>query len=231
MALTLYYHPLSSFCHKVLIALYENDTPFGGEIVDLGNRDAHPRFFGLWPLGKMPLLHDAGLDRAMPGSTIIIEYLDLHYPGPCVLLPEDEASCLDARLWDRFFDHYVQFPMQKIVTDRLRAESEHDPRGVVEARATLKTAYGMLEQELAGKPWVIGEDFSLADCAAAPALFFADIVEPFAVSHPNVAAYFERLLARASFARVLAEARPYFGLFPYEEAIPARFLDAATSAT
>jgi glutathione S-transferase len=229
MALTLYYHPLSSFCHKVLIALYENATPFGGEIVDLGNRDAHPRFFGLWPIGQMPLLYDQRLDRAVPGSTIIIEYLDRHYSGPCALLPADEAACLDARLWDRFFDHYVQFPMQKIVTDRLRAEGEHDPRGVVDARATLKTAYGMLEKQVADKTWAIGEDFGLADCAAAPALFFADIVEPFAAAHPNVAAYFERLLARPSFARVLAEARPYFGLFPYKECIPARFLDAATT--
>ena len=122
MALKLYYHPLSSFCHKVLIALYENDTPFSGEIVDLGNKGAHERFFGLWPIGKMPLLHDESLERTVPGSSIIIEYLDRHYPGPRKLLPEDEATCLDARLWDRFFDHYVQFPMQKIVTDRLRAD-------------------------------------------------------------------------------------------------------------
>jgi glutathione S-transferase len=147
------------------------------------------------------------------------------------LLPAEVAACLEARLWDRFFDHYVQFPMQKIVTDRLRAEGEHDPRGVADARATLETAYGMLEKQLAGKTWAIGEDFCLADCAAAPALFFADIVQPFTGTHPNVAAYFERLLARPSFSRVLAEARPYFGLFPYKEAIPARFLGAQTSAT
>jgi len=231
MALRLYYHPLSSFCHKVLIAFYENDTPFTGETVDLGNKDAHPRFFGLWPIGQMPLLYDESVDRAVPGSTIIIEYLGLHYPGPCVLLPVEEIACLDARLWDRFFDHYVQFPMQKIVTDRIRAEGEHDPRGVVDARATLKTAYGMLEKQLAGKTWAIGETFSMADCAAAPALFYAGIVEPFAADHPNIAAYFERLLARPSFARVFAEARPYLGMFPYKEAIPAHFLGAEPSET
>jgi glutathione S-transferase len=226
MVLKLYYHPLSSFCHKVLIALYENDAPFAGEIVDLGNKGAHERFFGLWPIGKMPLLHDESLERTVPGSSIIIEYLDRHYPGPCTFLPKEDAPCLEARLWDRFFDHYVQFPMQKIVTDRLRAEGEHDPRGVAEARATLETAYGMLEKHVADKTWAIGETFGLADCAAAPALFFADIVEPFASAHPMVAAYFERLLARASFKRVIAEARPYFKLFPYKDAIPARFLGA-----
>jgi glutathione S-transferase len=228
MALTLYYHPLASFCHKVLMALYENDTPFSGEIVDLGNSAASAHFFDLWPVGKIPLLRDERLGRTIPETTIIIEHLDRNYPGPCALLPQESAQNLDARLWDRFFDHYVQVPMQKIVTDRLRAESEHDPRGVVDARATLKTAYGMLDEQIAGKTWAIGETFSMADCAAAPALFYADIVEPFSVTHPNVAAYFERLLARPSFQRVLAEARPYFGLFPYKESIPARFLEATT---
>ncbi len=159
MTLKLYYHPLSSFCHKVLIALYENDTPFEGEIVDLGNRDAHQRFFGLWPIGKMPLLHDESL---RPDRSRILDHHRVPRSAlsrPMRLLPEEEAPCLDARLWDRFFDHYVQFPMQKIVTDRLRAAGEHDPRGVAEARATLKTAYGMLEKHVADKTWAIGEAF------------------------------------------------------------------------
>lgn len=224
MPLTLYFHPLASFCHKVLIALYENGTPFRAEIVDLGDRDASAKFLGLWPVGKIPVLRDESRDRTVPETTIIIEYLDRHYPGARALLPRDDAQCLEARLWDRFFDLYVQAPMQKIVTDRLRADGERDPRGVADARATLSTAYGMVERQVANRTWAVGEAFSIADCAAAPALFYAGIVAPFADAHPGVAAYFDRLANRPSFARVIAEARPYFRFFPFNESIPARFL-------
>jgi glutathione S-transferase len=224
MSLTLYYHPLASFCWKVQIALYENDTPFKGEIVNLGDKAASADFFALWPVGKMPVLRDSGGDRTIPETSIIIEYLDTHYPGAHRMFPADEDRRLDARLWDRFFDFYVQTPMQKIVADHLRPDTEKDPRGVADARATLSTAYDMLDRLLATRTWVIGTDFSVADCAAAPALFYAGCVYPFAESHATTAAYFNRLSLRPSFARVIAEARPYFELFPFKEAIPRQFL-------
>ena len=223
MALTLYFHPLASFCHKVLIALYENETPFERHIVDLGNDTSRSQYYALWPVGKMPLLHDASRNRFVPETTIIIEYLERHYPGPRTLLPTDAAAQLDVRLWDRFYDHYVHASMQKIVLDRLRANDEKDPRGVAEARAMLQTAYGMIERQMADKTWATGASFGLADCAAFPALFFAGIIEPFAPAHPHASAYFERLLARASVQRVLAEARPCFPMFPFYEAMPPRF--------
>lgn len=224
MTLVLYFHPLASFCHKVLMALYENETAFTGEVVDLMDEGSSATYLDMWPIGKIPLLHDTERNRTVPETTIIIEYLERHYPGPRVLLPKDEAACLDARLWDRFFDLYVQVPMQKVVTDRLRPDGEHDPRGVADACSTLTTAYGMIDRQLADKTWAIGETFSIADCAAAPALFYAMTVAPAAATHRNVAAYFERLLGRSSFKRVIDQARPYFHMFPFEEAIPARFL-------
>lgn len=224
MTLTLYFHPLASFCHKPLIALYENGTPFRGVVVDLGDPAASAALLDLWPVGKIPVLRDERLDRTLPESTIIVEHLERHYPGPRPLLPADPERRLEARLWDRFFDNYVQVPMQKIVTDRLRPEHERDPRGVADARASLLLAYDMLERRMADRSWAVGGAFTLADCAAAPALFYASVVAPFGDGHAHLAAYFERLVARPSFARVLAEARPCFRFFPYREAMPARFL-------
>jgi glutathione S-transferase len=224
MALTLYFHPLASFCHKVLIALYENDTPFTGHVLDLGDRNARAAFLDLWPMGKMPLLRDAARDATVPETTIIIEYLEQHYPGARPLLPKNTALRLDARLWDRFFDLYVQVPMQKIVTDKRRAEGERDPLGLAEARSALRTAYDTIERHMIGRTWAIGAEFSIADCSAAPALFYAAIVLPLPVTHPSLADYFERLMGRASVQRVIAEARTWLHLFPFREAIPARFL-------
>src|SRR3984893_6763790 len=169
MNLVLYYHPLASFCHKVLMALYENETPFTGRIVDLSDADSRASFIDVWPLGKFPVLRDestSGTIRTIPETTIIIEYLDEHYPGAHPLLPADETERLDARLWDRFFDLYVQVPMQKIVADRLRPDGEHDPRGVADARATLAMAYDMIDHQMANRTWAIGEKLSIADCAA-----------------------------------------------------------------
>ena len=225
MTLALYFHPLASFCHKVLMALYENGTPFEPRIVDFGDQDASARFLDLWPVGKIPVLRDDGRDRIIPETSIIIEYLDQHYPGPQPLLPADETARLDVRLWDRFYDLYVSVPMQKIVTDRLRPDGQHDPHGVADAQALLDTAYVMIDRQMAGKTWAAGEAFSLADCAAAPALFFAGIVRPFPPDHRNLAGYFERLSQRPCFVRTLAEARPYFHLFPMRDLIPARFTD------
>src|SRR6185295_8338460 len=185
MALTLYYHPLASFCHKVLIALYESGTPFTARIVNLMDGTERAGYLELWPVGKIPVLRDDRRDRTIPETSIMIEYLDQLYPGAQPLFPRGEAERLDARLWDRFYDCYVQVPMSKIVTDRLRAEGERDTRGVADARAALATAYGMIERQMASRTWAIGDTFSIADCAAAPALFYAGIVVPLAEDHPR----------------------------------------------
>ena len=214
MTLTLHYHPLASFCWKVLIALYENATPFEPRIVDFGDPQSASEFRSLWPMAKMPVLVDSGRGETVPETTIIIEYLELHHPGPVELLPSDPDRALKVRLQDRFYDHYVQHPMQKIVADRIRPVGRKDPEGVEQARAMLRTAFGVAEAEMAGRQWAAGDAFTMADCAAAPGLFYAEKVEPFEASNPNLAAYLGRLRARPSFARVLAEAEPYFAMFP-----------------
>ena len=211
MPMKLYAHPFSSYCQKALIALYENRLAF--EYCMLGADESiateHAR---LWPLRKMPVLVDG--ERTVVEASIIIEYLGLHYPGGSRLIPEDREAALDVRMLDRFFDNYVMTPMQRIVGDHLRPEDDRDPYGVAEAHKLLDVAYGWLEDALRGRTWAAGGDFSLADCAAAPALFYADWVHPLGAAHENVRAYRRRLLARASFARAVDEARPYRGLFP-----------------
>jgi len=224
MPLTLYYHPLASFCHKVLVALYESAIPFQGRIIDLGNASERAEMTALWPVGKFPVLRDDERRRTVPESSIIIEYLSQHFAGAADLLPHDADGRVDVRLWDRVFDMYVQTPMQKIVGDRLRAEGERDPRGVAEARAMLQVAYETLERQLAPGAWAVGDRFTLADCAAVPALFYATIVEPLPAGHTRLADYFDRLMNRPSVRRTLDEARPYFPMFPFKDAIPARFL-------
>jgi glutathione S-transferase len=214
MSLRLYFHPLSSFCHKALIALYENETPFERHIVDLGDETSRAAFLAVWPIGKFPVLRDERRDRTIPESSIIIEYLHQHYPGRTRLLPDDAEGALQVRLWDRFYDLDVNVPMQAIVADRLRPDDRKDAFGVEQARARLQTAYAVLEREMATKPWAAGDAFSMADCAAAPALFYADKVMPFGEAHANVARYFARLKQRPSYARALQEAEPYFHLFP-----------------
>jgi glutathione S-transferase len=220
MALIFHYHPLSSFCQKVLIALYENGAPFEARIVNLGDPDARAEYLKISPLGKIPALQDDG--RAIIETSIQLEYLEDRYPGANPLLPKDPAKALDARLWDRVFDLYVELNMQKIVGDLLRPEAERDPRGVADAREGLKAAYAMIDRQVAGKIWAVGEDFTIADCAAAPGLFFASMLEPFD-AFPNVSAYFERLLARPSYDRALREAQPFFQYFPYYASMPERF--------
>lgn len=217
MSLTLHMHPLASYCWKVLIALYENDTPFEAHLVDLGDPKVVAAFKALWPTAKMPLLVDKARDRTVPETSIIIEYLQAAYPGPVRFVPDDPEAALRVRLLDRLFDNYVQEPMQKIVGDRIRPAGARDPHGVAHARAQLAMAYDLLEGQLAGRAWAAGEAFSLADCAAAPALFYADKVAPLGAAHPVVSAYLDRLLARPSFARVLQEAEPYFAMFPTED--------------
>ncbi|MEO8318901.1 MAG: glutathione S-transferase family protein [Bradyrhizobium sp.] len=216
MSLTLHYHPLSSFCWKALIALYENDIPFTPNLVNLGDPAERDALLKLWGIGKFPVLSDDARGENIPESSIIIEYLDRHYRGPTRFIPDDAERALQTRLRDRFYDLYVHLPMQKIVGNRLRPAASKDPHGVEEARARLRTAYAMVEQQMASGGWAMGGDFSLADCAAAPALFYGNRVEPFGAVHKNVAAYLGRLEARPAFARVLKEAEPYFQMFPKE---------------
>ncbi|MGZ8346875.1 MAG: glutathione S-transferase family protein, partial [Allosphingosinicella sp.] len=191
---------------------YENGTPFTFHQIEFGDPDSAAAFAALWPIGKMPVLEDAG--EPIVESSIIIEHLMLHHPGPVRLLPEDPAAALEARRLDRIFDRYVMTPMQKVVFDRLRAADGKDPQGVADARALLEKSYGWLERTLARRTWAAGDAFSLADCAAAPSLYYADKVQPMSGRFTGLAAYMERLAARPSFARVLKEAEPYRHLFP-----------------
>ncbi len=214
MSLKLYYHPLASFCWKTLIAFYENDTPFEPVIVDLMNEASRGEFIKIWPIGKFPVLRDEAKDRTIPESSIIIEYLAQYYPGRSELVPSDPDLARRTRFSDRFYDLYVHEQMQKIVTDRIRPQGKQDPYGVEQASGLLQTAYGMIDQEMKTRTWAAGDAFSMADCAAAPALFYANKVAPFTGTYKNVASYFERLMQRPSFARVIEEAQPYFKLFP-----------------
>lgn len=214
MSLRLYFHPLSSFCQKVLVALYENGTPFEPEIIDLGNEASRAAFLKIWPIGRFPVLRDTAADRTIPESSIIIEYLAQHHPGRTPLVPADPDLARQTRLQDRFYDLYVNVPMQKVVTDRLRPPGKSDPHGVEQARTLLQTALGMVEQDMAAKTWAMGEIFTMADCAAAPALFYANLVMPFGDTHRKAAAYLARLMERPSFARAVEEAKPYLALMP-----------------
>jgi len=216
MSLTLYFHPLSSFCQKVVMALYENGTPFAPKLIDLGDQASRAELLAVWPIGKFPVLHDDAGNRIVPESTVIIEYLARHYPGHVPLVPADPDLALATRLRDRFYDLHVNQVMQAIVGDRLRPAGSKDPFGVAQAKTRLQTAYAVIEREMASRTWATGDAFTMADCAAAPALFYADKVVPFCDAHPVAAAYFARLMRRPSFERVLAEAKPYLDLFPRE---------------
>lgn len=214
MALTLYYHPLASYCWKVLIALYENETPFEPRLVDLSDPAQRQALTQLWPLMKFPLLVDEQSGRVVPESTIIIEYLSQRHPGRSQLIPQDPDAALEARLQDRFFDLQIHEPMQKHVGDKLRPAEERDPFGVQQAHAQIERAYDMLEQTLNGRGWAAGDTFTLADCAAAPALYYADRIHPITSARPRLSGYLQQLHARPSFARAFAEAQPYLHLFP-----------------
>jgi glutathione S-transferase len=207
----LYAHPFSSYCQKALIALYENATPFEFVLLRGGDDRADAELATLWPLKRFPVLVDQG--RAVIEASLIVEHLALHHPGPVSLLPSDPRAALEVRFMDRFFDNYVMTPMQKIVADRIREPATRDPFGVGEARALLDTSYSWLERALPGREWATG-GFSLADCAAAPSLFYADWAHPIADTFPRLRAYRQRLLARPSVARAVDEARPYRDFFP-----------------
>ena len=213
-SLKLYFHPFSSFCQKVLVALYENEVSFERHVVDLGDDASSAEFRKIWPIGKFPVLRDEVRDRTIPESSIIIEYLARHYPGRTPLVPGDAELACETRFRDRFYDLYVNVPMQKIVTDKLRPAGKNDPHGVEEAEKILRTAYGLIDHDMRTKTWAMGDAFSMADCAAAPAMYYANVVMPFGDAHKNAAAYLDRLMERPSFARAVEEAKPYRSLFP-----------------
>lgn len=210
MSLTLYAHPFSSYCQKVLIALYENDLPFTYRMIE--EPSAMDELKALWPFARFPVLVDGG--RTVVESSIIIEHLELNHAGPVRLLPQNHREALGVRFLDRFFDNDVMSAMQKPVSEALRAEGSRKDEAMAEARHKLDLAYAWLEPLLAGRTWAAGEAFSLADCAAAPSLFYADWVHQIGAAFPNVRAYRSRLLARPSFARAVEEARPFRSYFP-----------------
>ncbi|HEY0505375.1 MAG TPA: glutathione S-transferase family protein [Lysobacter sp.] len=210
--LQLYAHPFSSYCQKVLTALYENGTPFRLRLLESPDCEAWRELAAMWPIQRFPLLLDG--ERQVIEATCVIEYLQLHHPGPVRLLPDDADEALEVRTMDRFFDNYVSTPQQKVVFDALRPEGDRDPYGVAEARRQLETAYAWLERVMEGRTWAAGDRFSLADCGAAPFLFYADWTHPIGDAFPRVKAYRQRLLARPSFARAVDEARPYRRFFP-----------------
>jgi glutathione S-transferase len=210
MALELFYHPFSSYSWKVLIPLYEAGTQFEPRVID--NPATAAEWQQRWPIGKFPVLVDG--DRTLPEASIIVEYLDMHYPAAAPMLPADAAERLEVRLLDRFFDNYVHAPMQEHVGDRLREPAARDPLSVEKAGAMLDKSYAWLDQRMAGREWAVGDGFTLADCAAAPALFYADWVHPIGDGFRNVTAYRARLLARPSVKRAVDDARPLRVLFP-----------------
>jgi glutathione S-transferase len=220
MSLTLYLHPLSSFCHKALIALYEHGVAFTPVVVDLSDKASGDAFKAIWPVGKFPVLKDG--ERIVPETTSIIEYLSVQHPGKTKLVADDAEHALTVREWDRFFDLHVHVPVQKIITDRIRPVGKNDTFGVEQSRALLDTALAIAEKQIAGKTWITGEDFTMADCAAAPALFYCDFaIAPLAGRYEKLAAYLERLKQRPSYARALKEAEPFMSWVPQERSATA----------
>lgn len=211
-SLTLHEHPFASYCWKALIAAYERDVPFERRQVD---DDAdRERLAELWPPASMPVLEDQDAGVTVPESTIVVEYLDRFGDAP-PLIPTDAEAALQARLWDRVIDGRVQTPMQKIVLDSLRPEGTDDPHGVEEARGALDRIYPVLDEQLRGKAWLVGAEFTLADCSAAPGLFYARAVRRWDEHGlPDLTRYYGALTARPAVARVIDEARPYREFFP-----------------
>ncbi|BEJ49398.1 glutathione S-transferase family protein [Aeromonas dhakensis] len=205
----LYAHPFSSYSQKVLIALYENATPF--EYRNLEEPVANAELAALWPLKRFPVLLDDG--RCILESSTIVAHLQAHHPGPICLIPPGDAG-LEVHMLDRVFDNYVMTPMQKVVLDALRPAADRDRYGVVEARELLDQIYLWLDQRLEGRHWIAGAGFTLADCAAAPSLFYADWAHEIPAGYGRLRAYRARLLSHPSIVRVVEEARPFRHYFP-----------------
>ncbi|HWA92804.1 MAG TPA: glutathione S-transferase family protein [Rhizomicrobium sp.] len=213
--LKLYYHPLSSFCWKATIALYENDTKFEKIVVNLMDEKERAAFFAVWPIGQFPVIKDEARDWLVPESSIIVEYLDRHYPGRTRFIPADPDKARQVRMRDRFFDLHVQVPMQHIMDDRWRKDEDKDRIGVEKMRRRIAASLAMIEEDV-GDGWAVGDAFTLADIAAMPALFYANIA--LGSLGPRTSAYLERLKKRPSVARTLQEAAPFlkdvFGVTP-----------------
>jgi glutathione S-transferase len=223
-ALTLHYHPLSSYCHKVLIAVDVLGVELDKQVLDLSDPAKRAAYLALTPMGKMPLLVDQG--RPVPETSIIIEYLQRHHAPPGrILIPHDPGAALDVRLWDRVFDLYVMTPMQALTADLLRPEVDRDPLNVTRAKENLSSAYAFIDRHLEGRSWVAGDDFSMADCAAAPALFYAVTYAPLPPAHSRLSGYFDRLMAHPSVARTIDQARPWFKFYPGRAGLSRRFFD------
>ncbi|MEN9537793.1 MAG: glutathione S-transferase [Pseudomonadota bacterium] len=216
MTLALYGHPFSSYTQKALIALYENATPFEFRCIGPDTPQHAAEWLRRWPIAKFPLLldEDSAAERQVTEASVIIEYLQIAHPGSVHLLPADPLAALDVRFLDRFFDLHVMDAMQVAVDSKLGKLPIRSEQGLALAAQRLDRAYGWLEDHLDGKTWAAGADFTLADCAAAPSLFYADWVHPIPETHPRLRAYRSRLLARPSVARAVDEARPYRPLFP-----------------
>lgn len=222
--LRLYYHPLSSYCWKALIAIDVLGADVELHAVDPSDAEERALLASLSPFGKIPLLVEQG--RPLLETSILIEHLQLHHARSAArLIPEQAAGALEVRLWDRLMDQYVMTPMQALTSDLLRPEAQRDPVAVVRARDLLATSYGVLERQLEGRTWLASEDFSLADCAAAPALFYANAYVPFGTGHPRIAAYFERLMEHPAIAGVIRNAAPFFRYFPGHAGLAPRFLE------
>ena len=217
---TLYGHPLSSYTQKVLIALYELGTDFEFRHIDLGDEGDRALMRTVEPMGRMPALREG--DLVLSQSSLMIEWLDRHHPGPQRLLDPDPDASLPARQWDRFLDFQVMQMMQQIVDARIFMSKGAEERVSPFARGKLDLAYAALDRQLDGRDWIVG-GFGLADCAAMPALFYAGAIHPFD-AHPALSAYFDRLMQRPSVQRVIAGAQPWFQYFPFKQGIPARFL-------
>jgi glutathione S-transferase len=212
MTLALYGHPFSSYTQKVLIALYENETPFEFRCIGPQTPEHTRDWLKRWPIAKFPVLVDG--ERTISETSIIIEYLQLAHPGPVLLLPSEPMAALDVRFLDRFFDLHVMDPVQHAVNGALSGDPGKREEAHAAARAKLERAYAWLEAQLAGREWAAGAAFTVADCAAAPALFYADWTSRIPEAFPHLRAYRERLLQRSSFARAVEEARPFRPLFP-----------------
>ena len=207
----LYYHPVSSYSQKALVALYEKEITFEPVVIQLMDPAARLAFRQIYPLGKVPyLVLDDG--TGLGESSTIIEHIDLHFPTGTRLVPSDPDAAIRARQRERGIDLYVNDTMGKIFFDGMRAENERDPRGVRIAKETLDIMYPLMNEKLEGQQWAMGDSFSIVDCAAAPALGYARMVHPFA-QYPHLSAYADRLAARPSYKRVLADAAPFMKMF------------------
>ena len=209
MSLQLFAHPFSSFCWKVQIALDADETPYVYRNVDPSNPGVLEELKALWPLAKFPVLVDDG--ETIAETTCIIEHLQAKHPGQNVWIPQGDEG-RRVRFLDRFFDLHIQGNMQPSVNHAIWPDGEGKAaeRGI----SALRIAYDWLEENLPDSEWAAGDKFTVADCAAAPALFYADWVEEIGEQRPRLNAYRARLLAHPAVSKSVEGARPYRAYFP-----------------